>query len=73
MDEIKMSIYTSRVLNAIGRQAEENAVGTTLFREVQRAVGLSDAETWEVLRELEGRGFIETGRAINDTYIRIKK
>lgn len=73
MDEIKKNIYSSRVLAAVGRLSEQKAPEVALRCDVKRVTGLTDAELDEVLADLLERGFIETGRTINDTFIRLKK
>lgn len=73
MDEIKKNIWSSRVLNVIGKQIGESALELTLLRDVLRATSLRVEELAEVLADLQARGFIETGRTINDTYIRLTK
>lgn len=73
MDNIKKNIYSSRVLAVIGRQSEGREPAAALRREVIRATGLKGDELDEILQDLLDRGFIETGRAINDTYIKIKQ
>ena len=73
MDEIKKNIYSSRVLAAVGRLSGQKAPEVALRRDIIRVTGLPEAELDEILRDLEYRGFIQTGPTINDTYIRIKK
>ncbi len=73
MDEIKKNIYSSRVLAAAGRLSEQKAPDVALRRDIIRVTGLSESELDEILEDLESRGFIETGRTINDTYIRLTK
>lgn len=72
MDEIKKNIYSSRVLAAVGRLSGQKAPEVALRRDIIRVTGLPEAELDEVLADLLERGFIETGRTINDTFIRLK-
>lgn len=73
MDEIKKSIWSSRVLNAVGRLSTETMLDLAVRRDLLRITGLAGDELDEILRDLENRGFIQTGPTINDTYIRLKK
>jgi len=71
MDDIKKSIYSSRVLAAVSKLSADRAPEVALRKDVIREVGLKESELDEILEDLHGRGFVETGRAINDTYIKI--
>lgn len=73
MDEIKKSIYSSRVLAAVAKLSAERAPEVALRKGVRQEVGLTEDELDEILEDLHARGFIETGRTINDTYITITK
>lgn len=72
MDDIKKSIYSSRVLAAVAKLSAERAPEVALRKGVRQEVGLTDGELDEILEDLLAREFIETGRSINDTYIKIK-
>ena len=61
------------MLAAVGRLSGQKAPEVALRRDIIRVTGLAEAELDEVLADLLERGFIETGRTINDTFIRIKK
>lgn len=73
MEEIKKSVYTSRVLNAVGRLSQQTLLELATRAEVLRVTGLKEGELDEILEDLKGRGLIETGRTINGTYIKLAK
>ena len=72
MDEIKKSIYSTRVMAAVGKLSAQGYPEVALRKDVRQEVGLTEVELDEILEDLHARGFIETGRSINDTYIKIK-
>ena len=72
MDEIKKSIYSTRVLAAVGKLSAQGYPEVALRKDVRQEVGLTEVELDEILEDLLAREFVETGRSINDTYIKIK-
>lgn len=78
MDDIQMRLASSKVLKTVGdieREWEEaRRVPTHALRtELRNRTRLSDDALGDVLENLTEKGFIETGRTINDYWIRLKK
>lgn len=78
MDDIQKRLASSKVLKTVGdieREREEaRRVPTHALRtELRNRTHLTDDALGNVLAELTEKGFIETGRTINDYWIRIKK
>ncbi len=78
MDDIQMRLASSKVLKTVGdieREWEEaRRVPTHALRaELRNRTHLSDDALGNVLENLTEKGFIETGRTINDYWIRLKK
>lgn len=74
MDDIQMRLASSKVLKTVGdieREREEARRVPThaLQTELRNRTHLSD----DALANLAEKGFIETGRTINDYWIRLKK
>ncbi len=69
---------SSKVLAAVGEIEREREEGRKLPRharcvELKNRVRLSDDELLEILEDLEAKGYVETGRTINDTFVCLKK
>lgn len=78
MDEIQKKMASSRILAIVGEYEKERVEARrlpthTLLTELRDRAKLGQADVLELLGDLEAKGYIETGRTINDTYIRLKK
>ena len=78
MDDIQNRLASSKVLKAIGDiEAEKEAARIfpthALRKDVRDRVRMPDDALGDVLKGLAEKGFIEMGRTINDTFIRLKK
>ena len=78
MDEIQKKMASSRILAIVGEYEKERVEARRLpthamLTELKNRAGLGQDDILELLGELEARGYIETGKTINDTYIRPKK
>jgi len=78
MDDIKKRVASSKVLAMVGeiereREAAHKIPTYARVIELRDRTRLSNADLLELLEDLEGKGYIETGRTINDTFVRLKK
>lgn len=78
MDDIQKKMASSRILSIVGevekKKTEARILPThTLLTELRDREKLGHADVLELLGDLEAKGYIEIGRTINDTYIRLKK
>lgn len=78
MDEIQKKVASSKILAVVGEIERERTEAMRLpthamLTELKNRTGLGQDDILELLGELETKGYIETGKTINDTYIRLKK
>lgn len=78
MDEIQKKMASSRILAIVGEYEKERVEARRLpthilLTELKNRAKFDHADILEALGDLEAKGYIETGRTINDTYIRLKK
>lgn len=78
MDDIQKRVASSKVLAMVGeiereREAARKIPTYARVIELRDRTRLPNAELLELLEDLEGKGYIETGRTINDTFVRLKK
>ena len=78
MDEIQKKVASSKILAVVGEIERERTEARRLpthamLTELKNRTGFGQDDILELLGELEAKGYIETGKTINDTYIRLKK
>lgn len=78
MDDIQKRVASSKVLATVGeiereREAAHKIPTYARVIELRDRTRLLNADLLELLEDLEGKGYIETGRTINDTFVRLKK